>query len=194
MIALTGEKFFEVYNGHPQVHNLGDLYHISTEEMWDRINLSYLENGKHIMYGLATDDSHHYHVKGREWSNAGRGWIMVQADTLTVESLIDAMESGRFYASTGVTLKKITYDNIKKKLTVRVKPEAGVIYTLSFLGYKIGKADPEEFRSVIGTSASFKLTDDVLFVRCKITSSKLTDNPTEEQPYEMAWTQPFIGI
>ena len=46
MIALKGERFFEVYNGHPMVHNMGDSTHISTEEMWDLINISYLENKK----------------------------------------------------------------------------------------------------------------------------------------------------
>ena len=46
MIALKGERFFEVYNGHPSVHNLGDSVHISTEEMWDRINISYIENNQ----------------------------------------------------------------------------------------------------------------------------------------------------
>ena len=29
------EKFFEVYNGHPGVHNAGDAAHLSTEEIWD---------------------------------------------------------------------------------------------------------------------------------------------------------------
>jgi hypothetical protein len=119
MIALSGERFFEVYNGHPAVHNRGDSTHMSTEEMWDLINIAYLENNKPIMFGLATDDSHHYHTKGSQWSNAGRGWIMVRADELRPKSLIEAMEAGEFYASTGVELKELTLD--KNKLFIEVK-------------------------------------------------------------------------
>lgn len=191
MIALNGERFFEVYNGHPMVHNMGDASHISTEEMWDMINIAYLENDKPIMYGLATDDSHNYHRKDRKWSNAGRGWVMVQADTLSANALINAMEAGKFYSSTGVELDEISFED--GKLSVAVVEEPGVSYRISFLGSKIEGATPEEFSSTTGTEASFEITDDILFVRCKVTSSKLQDNSIEDILYEMAWTQPVIG-
>jgi len=190
MIALRNEQFFEIYNGHPSVHNSGGDTSMSTEMMWDYINIAYLENNKPIMYGLATDDSHHYHTKGSKWSNAGRGWIMVQADSLNPKSLINAMEGGQFYASTGVALKDLTFRN--NKLSVDVKKEENTTYTISFIGCKKGKTDPEEFMSVDGDKASFELTNDILFVRCKITSSKLHGNPIEGLIYETAWTQPVI--
>jgi len=190
MIALRGERFFEIYNGHPSVHNLGDSAHISTEQMWDLINISHIENNQPLMYGLATDDSHHYHVKGSKWSNAGRGWIMVQTDTLTPASLIAAMEAGQFYASTGVRLKGLEFD--KNKLFVEVEQETGITYTISFIGSRIGQSKPEEFMSFEGTKATFELTDDILFVRCKIISSKLHSNPIENLLYEMVWTQPVL--
>lgn len=192
MIALNGERFFEVYNGHPMVHNMGDSVHISTEEMWDLINISYLEKKKPILYGLATDDSHHYHKKGSEWSNAGRGWVMVQTDSLSATSLINAMESGDFYASTGVSLKKMEY--AKNKLSIEVVQEKGINYTITFIGCRKGKSQPEVFISTKGTKADFELTNDILFVRCKITSSKLQDNPIEDILYEMAWTQPVLKM
>jgi hypothetical protein len=50
--------------------------------------------------------------------------------------------------------------------------------------------EPEEFMSLKGDKATFELTNDMLFVRCKITSSKLQNNPVEELAYETAWTQP----
>ena len=40
MMDLRGERFFEVYNGHPLVNNYGDSLHPGMEEMWDRINLT----------------------------------------------------------------------------------------------------------------------------------------------------------
>ena len=48
--------------------------------------------------------------------------------------------------------------------------------------------------SVEGIKASFELTDDILFVRCKIISSKLHANPIEDLLYETAWTQPILTI
>jgi len=190
MMALKGERFFEVFNGHPMVHNLGDSIHMSTEEMWDQINISYIENNKPLMYGLATDDTHHYHVKDSKWSNAGRGWIMVQADSLTPASLIDAMEKGSFYATTGVKLKELVFD--ENKLSVEVAQETGINYTISFIGCRKGQSKTEEFESIEGTMATFELNDDILFVRCKITSTKLHYNPIENILYEMAWTQPVV--
>lgn len=190
MIALKGERFFEVYNGHPMVHNMGDSTHISTEEMWDLINISYLENNKPIMYGLATDDSHHYHKSGKEWSNAGRGWVMVKADSLSPHALIEALEAGNFYSSTGVTLNDLKYEN--NIVSLEVSEEIGIDYTLTFIGLKKGKTETEELFSVQGTKADFELTEDIVFVRCRITSSKLQHNPIENILYEMAWTQPVL--
>ena len=191
MIALDRERFFEVYNGHPQVHNLGDSLHMSTEDMWDLINISYLAEGKPIMFGLATDDAHHYHTKGKKWSNAGRGWIMVQASSLSVEALIGAMESGAFYASTGVTLQEILFDG--GKLSIEVDPEPNVSYQIEFIGCKKGSSASELLESHTGKTASYILTDDILFVRGRITSTKRQDNPIEDFVYEMAWTQPLVG-
>jgi hypothetical protein len=191
MIALRNEKFFEVYNGHPSVNNSGDSLHISTERMWDLINIAYIENDQPLMYGLATDDSHHYHVEGSKWSNAGRGWIMVQVDSLNPGSLIEAMEAGRFYASTGVELKELILDN--NKLSVEVEKETGVTYKISFIGCRKGQTEPEIFMSTEENKASFELTNEILYVRCKIMSSKLHGNPIEDLLYETAWTQPVLG-
>ena len=190
MIALEGEQFFEVYNGHPMVHNLGDSLHISTEEMWDLINISYIANNKPLMYGLATDDSHNYHRKGQKWSNAGRGWVMVQADTLSAPSLIQAMEKGDFYASTGVTLASL--DHSDDALTIAVAAEPGVGYTISFIGCLKGETETRELLSVDAAKARFKFPKDLLFVRAKITSDKRQENPIENMKYELAWTQPIL--
>jgi hypothetical protein len=190
MIALENEKYFEVYNGHHLVNNSGDSLHISTELMWDLINIAYVSSGKPLMYGLATDDSHNYHVKGNSWSNAGRGWIVVRADSLRPKSLISAMESGDFYASTGVELTDIKVDG--DGISVAVNPQAGVTYHITFIGCKTGQQQPQELFSVEGSSASYRFTDDLLFVRCKITSSRLHQNPIEDLIYETAWTQPVL--
>ncbi len=191
MISLKGERFFEVYNGHPMVHNMGDSVHISTENMWDLINISYLKDKKPIMYGLATDDSHHYHKKGSTWSNAGRGWVMVQADTLSSKSLINALEDGKFYASTGVQLREIS--NTSSQLFIEVATEPGTIFTIDFIGCLKGETETRILKTVQGQKAKYKMPENLLFVRSKITSSKKQDNPIEGLIFEMAWTQPVIG-
>lgn len=188
MIALRNERFFEVYNGHPSVHNSGDSIHLSTETMWDLINIAYINNNQPLMYGLATDDAHNYHVKGSKWSNAGRGWIMVEAGSLSTASIIEAMEAGRFYASTGVEIKKLEVDN--KKLSVEVDKEKDITYTISFIGCRAGKDHPEIFETIEDYKASFEFKEDMLYARCKIVSSKLHGNPIEDFLYETAWTQP----
>lgn len=190
MKALKGERFFEVFNGHPMVNNYGDSTRMSTEDMWDQINLAYLERSQPLMYGLATDDSHHYHKFGGQFSNSGRGWIMVKAKSLDPESLIEAMEIGDFYASTGVILKSLTQTN--GNLEIEIAPQAGVSYTTHFIGVKRGEHSAEILKSIDGTTASFDLTEDLLFVRARVVSDKRKDNPFQEGDFEMAWTQPVI--
>lgn len=190
MKALRGERFFEVFNGHPSVHNYGDSARISTEDMWDQINIAYLQRGQALMYGLATDDSHHYHKFGGQFSNSGRGWIMVNSESLKPESLIEAMEAGAFYASTGVTLKSL--EQAHGKIELSIESEAGVSYTTHFIGVKKGATVSEVFKSVEGNSASFEIADDMLFVRARIASDKIKENPFQKGDFEMAWTQPVV--
>ena len=61
MKKLNGERFFELYNGHPLVNNEGDEFNVDTETMWDLINIHYYKEGKPLILGIATDDSHSYH-------------------------------------------------------------------------------------------------------------------------------------
>lgn len=189
MIALEGERFFEVFNGHPQVHNQGDSAHVSTEVMWDQVNLAYLQKEQPLIYGLATDDSHNYHRTGRQWSNAGRGWIMVQADSLSPAALISAMEAGDFYATTGVILSRIEFD--KNKLDIEVDPALDTQYEISFIGCTQEDRQIRVLKQVAGEKASFNLTNNHLFVRIKVVSDQQHPNPVEELNFEMAWTQPF---
>lgn len=190
IMQIDGERFFEVFNGHPYVNNYGDSIHNSTEKMWDRVNIAYLNTGKPIMYGLATDDSHHYHKFGSKYSNAGRGWVMVKSKTLHPHALISAMEAGDFYSTTGVILERIQFEN--NTLSVNIKAEEGVTYTTEFITAHKDYSRGEIVKTVEGTEASYILPKDHLFVRAKITSSKLKENPYMEGDVEIAWTQPFL--
>ena len=190
IIQIDGERFFEVFNGHPYVNNYGDSIHSSTEEMWDQVNIAYVQAGKPLLYGLATDDSHHYHKFGSRYSNVGRGWVMVKARELHPHSLIKNMEAGNFYSTTGVVLKEVGF--VENELTVKIEPEKGVEYKIQFIGAKKGKMNSEILKTVEGTSATYKLPEDILFVRAKIVSSKPKENPYREGDVEVAWTQPVL--
>ena len=190
IIDLHGERFFEVYNGHPLVQNYGDSLHPGTEEMWDMINIAYLQKDQPLLFGLATDDSHNYHQFGSAYSNAGRGWVMVHADSLNPKSLINALEQGSFYASSGVLLDDVYFDN--NKLHISVKGEANVTYNISFIGVTKDEHQSRLLKTVTSTEADFELTKDHLFVRARVTSDKIKTNPFQEGEYEKAWTQPVI--
>lgn len=115
---------------------------------------------------------------------------MVLADTLSAEALIHSMEAGSFYSTMGVTLSELSFDD--SAIHIEILPEKGVDYTISLIGYRKGNSFTEELESVKGASARFKLDNDILFARCKITSTKRHGNPVESLYYEMAWTQPVI--
>lgn len=190
IIQLNGERFFEVFNGHPLVNNYGDSLHDSTEEMWDKINIAYANMGKPLLLGIATDDSHNYHKFGSRYSNAGRGWVVVKAKDLTAEALIEALEAGNFYASTGVKLQKLEFSN--NTLSLQIAPEQGIHYTTQFIGVRKGNTKSEILTSVDGLEASYNVPENVLFVRAKIISDKVKENPYQKGDKEVAWTQPVI--
>lgn len=192
MISLRGERFFEVYNGHFLVNNYGDSTHMSTEAIWDKINIAYANRNQPLMFGLATDDSHNYHQFGAAFANAGRGWIMVQAENLDASSLIAAMEAGNFYASTGVSLEEVSFEN--NELKIEVAAAESVNYKIEFIGVTKSDNEPRILKTVEGVAGSFSVTNEYLFVRALITSSKLQDNPFQNGDIEKAWTQPVSVI
>lgn len=215
LMRVVGEQFFEVYNGHPDVHNAGDHVHASTDRMWDIIlTWRIAELNLPLMYGLAVDDGHDYHEFGLGESNPGRGWVYVLAKSLTPASLIDALEAGRFYASSGVKLKSVTSSD--QGLAVEVDAADGVEYTVEFLGTRKGfDARSEEvvdkdgqpiratrkyshdvgavLKTVQGPKASYTFDGDELYVRARIVSTRKHPNPSEESEFERAWTQPALG-
>ncbi len=205
-------RYFEVYNGHPAVNNEGDEFRACTERMWDIVLSKRLErgNGK-LLYGFATDDTHRYHSEG---ATPGRGWVMVRSEDLTVESILDAIDNGDFYSSTGVVLSGLEYNG--NQIRVEIEPEEGVTYTTEFIGTMSGvdltgkptlDGEGNEIHNTTGTyseeigkvlavtndlSSSYTLTGDELYVRVKITSSaNQVDRITGEViGRQVAWIQP----
>ena len=224
LIALRSVRFFEIYNGHPGAWNEGNDHHPSTEQMWDLVLTGRLTRGDDPVYAVAVDDAHNYHTLDARASNPGRGWVMVRARRLTPEAIILAMEDGSFYASTGVTLEEISVNGDQFALTIR--PEPNVSYATLFIGTRWRDAGLDNsppvtgqmrrvrndagviFAEVAGTSPSYTLQDDQMYVRAKVISSKASANSSrcvlrdstsrctavssERHELEVAWTQPHI--
>jgi hypothetical protein len=184
------ERFIEIYNGHPGINHLGDEKRPGDEMIFDIANTLRLTRLKsEPLSCVATDDSHNYH--GGDVS-PGRGWVMVRAASLDAASLIAAMRAGDFYASSGVTLKDVRFDEKSKELRIEIEPESGANYETRFIGTPV--AEPEQygkvFATVSGNSVSYKLTGEELYVRATITSSLGHVNPSFKGQKRQAWTQP----
>lgn len=196
MMQLKGDRFFEVYNGHPHVHNYGDSATIGMEELWDRLLIHYLREGREIVYGLATDDAHDFIEYSTKTSNPGRGWIMVRSTELRPDSIIAAMERGDFYSTTGVELETLAFDNRRLKLSIKAIP--GVDYKIQFWGAAKSKNSKETvgalLKEITATSGSYRLRKKNLYVRARIISSRPKNNPFAEGDVETAWTQPVTII
>lgn len=190
---LEGERFFEIYNGHPLVHNYGDSLRSGTEQMWDEVLTHYLMEGKPPIFGIAVDDAHHYQEYHSERANPGRGWIHVKSLNLSPESLIAAMEGGDFYSSTGVKLQEVSAKG--STLFISVEAEEGVSYTTQFIGTRLDQQDHPGtlLKTVKGTEASYELANYEMYVRAKVISDKLKENPYQKGETEVAWTQPLIN-
>lgn len=215
LMRVRGENFFEVYNGHPGVNNSGNAERASADRIWDIILTRRIaELGLPLMYGLATDDGHNYHKIPSRASEPGRGWVMVLADSLTPESLVASLETGRFYASNGVTLDSVRYT--LTGVEVAVRPDDDVTYTIDFIGTRKGfdpKSEPvldkegkplvttqkystdigKVLQSTQGPTAKYAFTGDELYVRSLVTSSRKHPNPSEVGDPERAWIQPVRG-
>jgi hypothetical protein len=204
LAAVVDEHFFEIYNGHPSINQLGDAKHIPIEHMWDVANaIRMVQLNAPPLMGLATDDTHHYHEPklSPTRSTGGRGWVMVRAKALTPESLIAAIEAGEFYASSGVILEDVQFDPATKTLSLRIKSDGNATFMTQFIGVPRdiatdGKLDLASekigtiFSTVSGRNPTYTLTGHELYVRALITSSKPPMNPSLIDQKKQAWTQP----
>ena len=171
MLPLRGAGLLEIASGHPRVNSDGDGTIPSHEQMWDQL----LSAGMRI-FGVAVDDVHNFREEFLiNRANPGRGWVMVRARALSRDAILAALNSGDFYASTGVTLKDI--QSTPEALTVEIQPDATKRFRVVFVG-KGG--------SVLSVSnknpASYTFKGNEGYVRARI----------EDSGGRRAWTQPVF--
>jgi hypothetical protein len=126
------------------------------------------------MFGIAVDDAHHFKRPGDpSASGPGRGWVYVRAASLTPRAIVEAMDRGDFYASTGVELTTLEVTSTGVSLAVRAN--AWSKYKVQFIGRQ-GRVLAE----ATTPSASYTFKGDEGYVRAKILESNGL----------VAWTQP----
>ena len=166
---LERTRLFEIFNGHPRVNGLGGGGVPSLEEMWDRV----LSSGR-LMYGLAVDDAHFFKRSGDDAvAGPGRGWVYVRAPRLAASAIVEALESGEFYSSTGVELDD--YQAGSREVVVSVRATTWSKYRSQFIG-RDGRVLDEQMTP----TATYVIRGDEGYVRSKVIESN----------GKLAWTQP----
>ena len=168
--AVRNTRRFEIFNGHPEINMFGGGGVPGLEEAWDSI----LSSGT-LINGIAVDDAHVFKQPGNaNVAGPGRGWVVVRAERLDTSLIMQALERGDFYASTGVELTD--YVVTPHSMTVTVTPTTFSKYRVQFIGR--GGAVLKESAD---TTATYEFTGREGYVRAKVLESN----------GRMAWCQPI---
>jgi hypothetical protein len=172
LTAVRNNKLFEIFNGHPQVNNVGGGGVPGLEEAWDAI----LSTGR-LLYGIATDDAHTFKRPwARDQALPGKGWIWVRAKSLEAAALLEAMERGEFYASTGVELSE--YSATPTGVRLSVKTTGTTKFRVQFVGRQ-GRV----LKEVVANPAEYAFVPGDAYVRARVLDSN----------GGVAWTQPVMA-
>ena len=118
-----------------------------------------------------------------------------------------------FYSTTGVILEDVQTND--RTFTIYIREEVNTVYRTQFIGTPKqfdtsskpvlnAQGEPAHITRVYSTEigqvfsettdnpAVFYFTGSEMYVRAKIISDKLQDNPFAEEDLETAWTQPVL--
>jgi hypothetical protein len=122
------------------------------------------------------DDAHTFKQPGNpDVAGPGRGWVAVRAPRLEARAVVEAIERGEFYASTGVMLEDVQVS--AERMHVVVKPIASSRYRIQFIG-KGGRLLSESLQA----NATYVFTGGEGYVRARVLESN----------GRMAWVQPVM--
>ncbi len=154
--SWTGYAGLEIYNG--TVGRLpGSPY---ATDKWDRL----LSLGRRV-WAYANDDSH------LPKDDVGLGWNVVCADSSDPESIVEALRTGRFYASTGVVIRSIEVEGGRIRLETE---NAERIVAIGDHGKRLAQVDEREMVFTVPAKAGY--------VRFECWG----------RGEQFAWTQPFV--
>ncbi|MCL7452952.1 MAG: CehA/McbA family metallohydrolase [Anaerolineae bacterium] len=117
LMDVQGCFALEVYNGGCEVDDAKGFSHVH----WDDL----LAAGRRL-WGLAVDDAH-WRTGDRD---AGLGWVWVKAPALTQQAILEALDRGCFYASSGPLIHDVELDAGRGEIRVRCSP----VVSIDFVG------------------------------------------------------------
>jgi hypothetical protein len=181
VMKVSGATLFEVANENPIVRNAGDARHESTEAMWDQL----LTAGKRL-WGVASDDSHALPDGPRTRPDPalpGRGWVQVQAASLTDADVLAALAAGDFYFTTGPEFTSIDVADSSISVALAASSVDGAPPdppTIDFVG-----SGGRVLATSRGFSAAYALSGGEGYVRVRVRDMHRGD-------HDSAWTQPYF--
>jgi len=158
---IEGVFALEVYNSTCEMHIAKGLSAVH----WDDV----LASGKRV-WGLAVDDTH---WRGDE----GGGWVMVQADALSVEALLAALAAGRFYATSGPAILDFWVEEDIAR--ARTSPARRLAFLCDSYNGQVSFADSAQPDI---TEAEFALPEGITYVRLEV----------DDGDHKRAWSNPIF--
>jgi hypothetical protein len=197
--GVTSLGLLELFNGHINTNTFGDRQHADVESLWDAL----LSDGMRI-YGVASDDAHHFEsfARDRRHANPGRGWVMVRGDRADPEQILAALARGDFYASSGIVLEDVVIDDEQYRVHVDAARTRASLASPLRLGRELAAGEPlrDDFRiEFIGplgarlarfdgvTSAAYPLRGAGGYVRARVSARRQIGDQVREF---YAWAQP----
>ncbi len=169
VLLLGSPSLIEVYNHGVASEGLGAMAQSLFEGAWN----AGLSAGL-TLWGVASDDAHHYTRKGKGANPPGGGWVMAYIRQLTAGEVLAALREGRFYSSTGVTVQSFRVRG--SQIELRVQPRRGVTHVAELI-----TPLPEHRRKAEGDRIRLEIPTGVEWSRVRIVGSDRT----------MAWLQPI---
>ena len=164
LASLSGYYGIEIFNAN--CTNMIDDPAGYAENRWDEL----LTDGRKV-FGFAVDDNH---KSSSSWQ-ANAGWVQVFADDLSVNSILDSLKRGNFYASTGASLSVSVVGKVITATTGALG-EAGKIEWIGKGGVVL-RTSPLHV-----TTDSYTIVGDELYVRIKV---------TRDSDSKYAWSNPI---
>jgi hypothetical protein len=169
LIGLHGCTLLEFANCGSAVNNLG-FDTPDAERIWDELLGAGL-----CLFGVASDDSHHFTTFSPRHDNPGRGWVMVRCSSLSPGAILGALARGEFYSTTGVVLDCIEAG--PPGIRIGIEPWDHTKYRIEFIG-----RGGLTLRTVIGNDGEYHPDGTESYVRVRVTDSNGL----------RAWTQPVF--
>ena len=126
-----------------------------------------LRAGQRIMC-LATDDNHNDYPFGHPQCDSFGGWTVLSMPSLSYDNVIQAMENGDGYASTGPAIEEIYYDTDDGKVHIKTSPAYKII--LNSAGRRRTLACSPDGSPI--TEAALSIVADTPYVRVTVDDGK----------------------